>query len=57
MSEDVKERIKRIVTECILELKQTNGLSFELTDDTVLLGEGGCAGLVRLCKPSVRNRG
>ena len=35
----MKEKIKQIVENCLLQLKETSGLSFEITDGIVLLGE------------------
>lgn len=35
----MKEKIKSLVVESLNELKEMNGLDFELTDETILLGE------------------
>ena len=35
----MKEKIKSLVIESLNELKEMNGLDFELTDETILLGE------------------
>ncbi|MBQ6567538.1 MAG: hypothetical protein IJR93_13950 [Treponema sp.] len=35
----MKEKIKTLVIESLNELKEMNGLDFELTDETILLGE------------------
>lgn len=35
----MKEKIKSLVIESLNELKEMNGLDFELSDETVLIGE------------------
>ena len=35
----MKEKIKQIVIDSLMELKECNDLIFELTEDTILLGE------------------
>ena len=35
----MKDKIKLLITSALDELKDTNGMDFEVTDETVLLGE------------------
>ena len=35
----MKEKIKSLVIDALKELKETNNLDFEITDETILLGE------------------
>ena len=35
----MKEKIKSLVIEALYELKETNNLNFEVTDEIILLGE------------------